>query len=116
MAGSPRSISCTANGRLSALEATIPKVTGEMSNGIDLLLTPNPTSGKAEANFILNDQQEVALALRNILGQVVWKKVMMGVVGINKVIIDLSPYLDGVYLVQLQVENNTTSKRVVLIK
>ena len=77
---------------------------------------PNPTAGLVETRFKVEENLKCNLLIINLLGQVIWKKEVVGTGKIELRNIDLSLYDNGIYILQLQTGSLTENKRIVLRK
>lgn len=77
---------------------------------------PNPIQDIATVEFQLENNAELNLSIMNILGQVVYTELVKATSGKNKMSVDLSNLKDGVYLVQMNINNETITKKITLSK
>ncbi|MFD1139478.1 T9SS type A sorting domain-containing protein [Larkinella insperata] len=109
LTNSPQNITCSSSvGRLSLVNAENP----EWKLGI----APNPSTGKLEVTFGLEDNQKALLRIVDRLGRVVWQLPVEGKGGSYRQTIDLSQQLDGVYFLQLQKGSHREAKHFILLK
>ena len=78
-------------------------------------LYPNPTNGSLNINSTLKNQQEVQLAVYNVLGQKMWTKQLDKTNFINERL-DINDFPSGQYLVVLQLENGLIHSERILKK
>ena len=89
----------------------------EISNGVYFEMYPNPTNNVTNLAFNLNQEQDVNVAVFNMLGEKVYS-VDNGKMSAGQHIITLdgSTLQSGVYLVRFTTDNVTTVKRLVIQK
>ncbi|WP_025763225.1 T9SS type A sorting domain-containing protein [Dyadobacter tibetensis] len=107
-----KTITCGSGARLAVMEEA--KI--EHDPYQEMLVAPNPSNGKTVVTYHIDQAVPARLSIVNMLGQVVWDKVVVGSGRIEKQTIDLSDQTDGIYLVQLHTSNKIEVKRLVIIK
>ena len=82
---------------------------GLANNNQNVLIYPNPTS--SEINVISNDQSKIKqIQIYDLTG----KLIEIGIYNSNEVKINLGKYNSGIYLLKVNTEKNTTTKKVVV--
>jgi len=64
----------------------------------------------------LENNAELNLSIINVLGQVVYTELVEAITGKNSMSVDLSTLKNGVYLVQMNINNETITKKITLSK
>lgn len=67
----------------------------------DLLISPNPTSGNFNLNFITVKTTDVTLEIKNVLGQIIKKELLKNSIGEIHHTLDLSDQSAGIYMVSI---------------
>lgn len=67
----------------------------------DVSVYPNPTNGQLNISYNATTDGEYLISIFNIVGQVVYKQSYSNGVGLNTVRIDLSKFMQGVYMLEL---------------
>jgi hypothetical protein len=80
----------------------------------NVLIYPNPTQGILNIEFDLIGSKEVTLSLVNILGDVVYTKLIDNETIRYSNKLDLSNYSNGIYFVKLKKEDGVITKKVIL--
>jgi hypothetical protein len=75
---------------------------------------PNPTDGRFRANFSLEGIQDVEIRVVNSLGQIVEERDLGKVSGTYKADFDLSNEPRGVYILQIQTDDQVVNRRITL--
>ena len=76
---------------------------------------PNPTDGDANIKFYV-ENEDVTVKVINMVGQVVWTKNYGTVNGEVQETIDASNFEAGVYIVSIETENFSETKRLTVNK
>ena len=76
-------------------------------------LYPNPTNSSAILDFGLAQESDVQIRVVNILGQVLEENYYTNIKGL-KYSIDVRAYASAVYFVQLSVNNQVITKRLIV--
>jgi Secretion system C-terminal sorting domain len=84
----------------------------DLSENVEFSVYPNPSKGIFTLNFDVNGTENVALTVRNVVGQTVLTKTVT-VSGATKEVISLENFDKGVYF--LTIDNNSETKTVKLI-
>ncbi|MGG7663506.1 T9SS type A sorting domain-containing protein [Dyadobacter sp. BHUBP1] len=117
---SPRTLTCTATGRIAAPEEMVeivPETTGpEWKDDARLVMAPNPTRGQMTAIFQLNNKQRATMEVFNLAGQRIWTGEVAGKGGTIRQAIDLGTQPDGTYLFQLRRGAMILTRRIILVK
>jgi hypothetical protein len=77
-------------------------------------LFPNPTKNNATLNINLEKTAKVKIEVMNAVGQVVKASSVDGQMGENKINIELSGLANGIYLVKVNVDNATSTKKLII--
>lgn len=77
---------------------------------------PNPTNADANVQFEVNELSRVKVELVNALGQVVFSNNMGDVNGVQNVMIDGSDLAEGIYMINITVNENVITKRLSIVK
>ncbi|MDP5170023.1 MAG: T9SS type A sorting domain-containing protein [Bacteroidia bacterium] len=81
----------------------------------NLAISPNPTNGIARIDLQLSQNAEVGISIYSIVGVLVESFVETNTNQVNRQI-DLSSYADGIYVVRFTIDNQSTTKKVILLK
>jgi hypothetical protein len=81
-----------------------------------LKLYPNPTNGNSNLELNLVENSNVTVDVLNTLGQVVFTKTLTNVSGNQTVNIDSQNFESGLYLVNIKVGDNVTTKKLTVTK
>ncbi|MFP5471512.1 MAG: T9SS type A sorting domain-containing protein, partial [Bacteroidia bacterium] len=107
----------TMKNRLTAaaeFNSTVSVVNNTLNN--NLKLYPNPTNGNSSLDVNLVENTNVTVDVLNTLGQVVFTKTLTNVSGSQKVNIDSQNFESGLYLVNIKVGDNVTTKKLTVTK
>jgi len=77
---------------------------------------PNPTKGSADLVFSSEEKEKLNLRVYSLLGKLVINTEVATNVGLNSVRLNLNDVENGVYLVQLGNNNNTTTHKLIVNK
>ncbi len=77
-------------------------------------LYPNPASNSTTLSIDLKSNSKVNIAIMNMVGQTVKTSVAEGQAGANSINVDLSSLSKGVYLVNVKVDNTSSTKKLVI--
>jgi len=77
---------------------------------------PNPINQFATVNISLIENSSVTVDVINALGQTVLNKNLSNVSGLQNMMIDMSSFEDGMYLVNVMINGVLTTKRISVIK
>jgi len=94
------------------------------ANGVDnmtkkeavISIYPNPINQFATVNISLIENSSVTVDVINALGQTVLNKNLSNVSGLQNMMIDMSSFEDGMYLVNVMINGVLTTKRISVIK
>jgi hypothetical protein len=75
---------------------------------------PNPTDGRFRADFSLEGIQEVTIRVVNSLGQIMEERELGKISGSYKADFDLSTQPRGVYILQIQTDDQVVNRRITL--
>jgi hypothetical protein len=78
------------------------------------LIYPNPAKGNATVRIHLNNSSKVQVEVMNTIGQVVKTMSAQGQAGTNEVNVDLGGLSSGIYLVNVKVDNASSTKKLVI--
>jgi hypothetical protein len=81
-----------------------------------LQLYPNPTDGKVTVRYYLEKGQKATLEFVNTKGNVLLKKGLVGEGGWGQNQTDLSAQPDGMYVVRMETQEKTVSRKFVIVK
>jgi hypothetical protein len=70
-----------------------------------IVIYPNPTNGLFSLQYSAGESAEREISIYNGIGQIVLRKTIQQVAGVNKVDFDLSIFCQGMYMVELLVKN-----------
>ena len=94
----------------------INKFNTEISN-FDLRIAPNPTTGIINIKYDLDKMAEVKLSVLNARGVLLQTQTIANkTFGENTTILDLSQLPNGLYLVRLQVGNQSETSKIIIHK
>ena len=85
---------------------------GVFENLKSISVFPNPTTGDVLVNFYLTKNSPINLTILNTMGQVIVQKTVNGLFGENEYPLSIKGE-NGVYLLQIQVENELIVRKVV---
>jgi len=91
-----------------------PEAIDEIIESNSVTLFPNPSNGAFTVQLNASKSEEVNVELIDISGRVVYNDVVSCSVGINNIAIDLNELPVGVYQVNLKVENNVISRKLII--
>ena len=77
---------------------------------------PNPTKGSADLVFSSEEKEKLNLRVYSLLGKLVINSEIVANLGLNSVRLNLNDVENGVYLVQLGKNNNTTTHKLIVNK
>lgn len=77
---------------------------------------PNPASTQTTVQFELNETANVSIEVINALGQVVYTTNLGNVVGVQNVNINASDLAEGIYMINLKVNDNVITKQLSVVK
>lgn len=81
----------------------------------DISLYPNPTSGPINLNLVSDRPENMHLSIYSLKGEEVFTDSVQIGRGQNSIQLDLSALNGGIYIVHLETENSSLTKRVVLM-
>jgi hypothetical protein len=113
--GSPRAVTCASPARTAILE-DLEVLPEEETEGVEVVLAPNPTAGKMVAHFYLAKDVQANLSVVNLVGRTVWQRADIGAGAKMQESIDLSQQEDGIYIFKFKVGSSIQTKRIVLTK
>ena len=105
---------CGANGAIVKYTNTIG--VEEIENNFNLTVFPNPTNGLLTVNFYSGKNENVNLAIFDILGKELFSEKDIYNSGSFTKQLDISQYKSGVYFVKLQNKNSRIVKKIVIEK
>lgn len=85
-----------------------------MNSSTSSYVFPNPTKNNATLNINLEKTAKVKIEVMNAVGQVVKASSVDGQMGENKINIELSGLANGIYLVKVNVDNATSTKKLII--
>jgi hypothetical protein len=88
----------------------------ENSGMSSLSIYPNPAISVANVTLDLNEEANVTISIVNTLGQNVYTNALGNVNGTQNVQINTADLNEGIYLVNVTVNGNTTTQRISIIK
>jgi hypothetical protein len=91
-----------------------PEAIDEIIESNSVTLFPNPSNGAFTVQLNASKSEEVYVELIDISGRVVYNDVVSCSVGKNNIAIDLNELPVGVYQVNLKVENNVISRKLII--
>ena len=77
---------------------------------------PNPTKGSADLVFSSEEKEKLNLRVYSLLGKLVINSEIVANLGLNSIRLNLNDVENGVYLVQLGNNNNTTTHKLIVNK
>ncbi len=80
-----------------------------------LSISPNPTNGKAVIELELSQISEVGVSIYSVVGELVESFEESNTTQLSRQV-DLSAYADGVYVVRFTINEQTVTKRMILVK
>jgi hypothetical protein len=100
--------------RTAYIDVSFPVGIGEYGSGLNASVVPNPNSGSFTLNLSSQIKEKVTARIYNMLGTVVYKEEVT-VEGSNAIQIGLN-VPDGIYILSLQGESGTLTKRILIRK
>ncbi len=88
----------------------------ENSGMSSLSIYPNPSTSVANISLNLNDEANVTISVVNTLGQTVYTNALGNVNGNQNIQINTTDLEEGIYLVNVTVDGNTTTQRISIVK
>lgn len=85
-----------------------------INKNIAVHIFPNPTMSNITIQFDLKEMKNASLEIKNIIGQtfkIIENKAFS--IGENKIDVDISEFSKGVYLVQLQIDNQVIRRQII---
>ncbi|CAN5487135.1 hypothetical protein BH11BAC2_BH11BAC2_01440 [soil metagenome] len=105
----------SANRALSVTISACPKIADFSNTGSAVLnLFPNPANSYVEIIFNTEKETSGQLRLQNILGQFIYQQVINPTAGQNSYMVDLRKLPAGVYIVSIEQEGRSFTKRLVV--
>jgi len=86
----------------------------ESANIGGLLIYPNPTRNLLNLEFVLLNEQDVAVRLISALGQLIYHEYLIGFNGVYKHTFDLSMYARGVYTLQIFTTIGAVNEKIII--
>jgi len=81
-----------------------------------LSIYPNPSNDVFNIVFNSNTKQDIDLRIHNILGEVIFSETLEYFSGYYNRALDMTPYPNAIYILQLNTQNGTLTKKLVLEK
>ena len=81
-----------------------------------LSIYPNPSNDVFNIVFNSNTKQDIDLRIHNILGEVIFSETLEYFSGYYNRALDMTPYTNAIYILQLNTQNGTLTKKLVLEK
>ncbi len=82
--------------------------------GVNMKLLPNPAVGNCVLGIHLVKQREVTITLINSLGEIAKSKRYMAGAGDNELTIDLTGLASGIYMVNVKVDDASSTKKLIV--
>jgi hypothetical protein len=81
----------------------------------DFIVYPNPTTDFVELSYNLNTTENVSVKIIDITGSVVYQNFEGKIpAGKRTARIDVSDFASGIYSIQLQINNKTVTRKIVI--
>ncbi|MCB0385691.1 MAG: Omp28-related outer membrane protein, partial [Bdellovibrionales bacterium] len=97
------------------IDGVITSVADDLQAELDLTVAPNPFSGSTQIFFNLDNAAPVAVSMLDLMGKKVYSApAMTGKAGQNVINVDAAGLSSGVYLLQMDVNGQKTSRKVIL--
>ncbi len=90
------------------------RVAGETSKSVKLLAYPNPASDEVTVYFESNTEASTQFEILDVMGRVIKSQNIIPVVGSNEIVIDLTGFAKGAYLVQLKSNEISSQTRLIV--
>ena len=103
---------CTADTAYFDLDLTPPNFIEDLVS--DIKIYPNPTDGKVNINFTLNNKLDYKVRIVDILGDIVFSEDLFNYVGDYSYINDLSDRAKGIYFLEIITNQGVITKKIVL--
>jgi hypothetical protein len=117
LGSSPKTATCpNPNARTAIQEdlSNIEMLFGE--NNMEVVVAPNPTSGKFWIEFAMNQKTSASIFVSNLSGETVWSARVEGKLGKrNRYDIDLTEQPAGVYVIQLRYDGTKVETKKVVV-
>ena len=81
-----------------------------------LSIYPNPSNDLFNIVFNSNTKQDIDLRIHNIFGEVIFSETLEYFSGYYNRALDMTPYPNAIYVLQLNTQNGTLTKKLVLEK
>jgi hypothetical protein len=103
---------CTSTSSVYYLTPTGTHDLNNVLSGFDVY--PNPTTGEFTIHFELVNSQDVHLSVRDMLGKIVFDESLDKFNGTYNHAVDVTQHAKGVYIVEVDSENQSAHKKVVV--
>ncbi|MFM7015362.1 MAG: T9SS type A sorting domain-containing protein, partial [Bacteroidota bacterium] len=94
--------------------AVISTVCPRIGTSLAIFAYPNPVQSNLTVEFTAEESQNVNMSMRDASGRVVYAEMKAVAAGANANTIDVSTFAKGIYLLQVQSNNNTETLRVIV--
>jgi len=81
-----------------------------------LSIYPNPSNDVFNIVFNSNTKQDIDLRIHNVLGEVIFTETLTEFSGDYNRTVDMTPYPNAIYILQLSTKDGTSTKKLVLEK
>ena len=89
--------------------------TGDLNDGFDLSLYPNPSKGSISLKFNSAEERNMEISVVDQVGKVVRDNVNYSAKGDDTYSIDVSDLSPGIYYLHLQMDDKTLSRKIILM-
>ena len=86
----------------------------QLNSATSSYIFPNPTKNNATLNINLENTAKVQIEVMNTVGQIVKSTKVDGQMGVNNINIELNGLSTGIYLVNIKIDNATSTKKLII--
>jgi hypothetical protein len=88
----------------------------EVANSFDMNVYPNPANTSATVSFTVGSQADANITVTDLSGKVVYSNILGAVNGTQNVTINTDAMSNGVYMVNLSVDGNVSTQKLIVRK
>ncbi|WP_177199922.1 M43 family zinc metalloprotease [Flexibacter flexilis] len=93
---------------------TVPSVgTAELIKQYEISIAPNPTNHNSQLSYVLGKQENIRLQLTDLLGREIWQQVQPNAAGQQQIDLPMQQLSAGMYLLHLQIGNQSLSQKII---